>query len=167
MHIMTLKMKFIQDPRLAFFEKKSSRLINILLLILFYIIGSTILSAIGSRNGHLVNTDRNVSIYKTDFSRLKKPNITGLRICIALCIHTGRTFYLVNNTHNSTLYNSLNYNQLHYGKLKLFQECGKSGIYSTSPQVIAERIVSSVSRTAVLPTLHLSAAKGNVWRRQN
>ena len=130
MHIMTLKMKFIQDPRLEFFEKKSSRLINILLLILFYIIGSTILSAIGSKNGHLLNTHKNLSIRKTSFSRFKKPDITGLRTCIALCIHTGRTFYLVNNTHNSTLYNSLNYNQLHYGKLKSFQECGKSGIYS-------------------------------------
>ena len=167
MHIMTLKMKFIQDPRLEFFEKKSSRLINILLLILFYIIGSTILSAIGCKNGHLLDTHKNLSVCKTSFSRPKKPDITGLRICIALCIHTGRAFYLVNKTLNSILYNLLNYNQLHYGKLKLFQECGKSGIYSTSPQVIAERIVSSVSRTAVLPTLHLSAAKGNVWRRQN
>ena len=79
-----------------FLKKKSSCLINILLLILFYIIGSTILSAIGSENGHLLNADRNVSIYKTDFSRLKKPDITGLRICIALCIHTGRALNLVN-----------------------------------------------------------------------
>ena len=110
MYIMTLKMKFIQDPRLEFFEKKSSRLINILLLILFYIIGSTILSAIGSKNGHLLNTHKNISICKTSFSRLKKPDITGLRTCIALCIHTGCTFCLVNNTYNSTLYNSLNYN---------------------------------------------------------
>ena len=87
-----------------FLKKKSSCLINILLLILFYIIGSTILSAIGSRNGHLVNTDRNVSIYKTDFSRLKKPNITGLRICIALCIYTGRAFNLVNISCDLTSY---------------------------------------------------------------
>ena len=164
---MTQKKNLIKFPQLEFFEKKSSCLINILLLILFYIICSTILLAIGSGNGHLLNIHKNISICKTSFSRLKKPDITGLRTCIALCIHTGRAFCLVNNTHNSTLYNSLNYNQLHYGKLKLFQECGKSGIYSTSPQVIAERIVSSVSRTAVLPTLHLSAAKGNVWRRQN
>ena len=131
MHIMTLKMKFIQDPRLEFFEKKSSRLINILLLILFYIIGSTILSAIGSKNGHLLNTHKNIYICKTSSSRLKKSNITGLRICIALCIHTGRTFYLVNNTHNSTLYNLLNYNQLYCRRLKLFQEYRKPGIYST------------------------------------
>ena len=96
MYIMTLKMKFIQDPRLEFLFKKSSRLINILLLILFYIIGSTILSAIGSGNGHLINADRNISICKTDFLRLKKPDITGIRICIALCIHTGRTFASVN-----------------------------------------------------------------------
>ena len=102
MHIMTLKMKFIQDPRLAFFEKKSSRLINILLLILFYIIGSTILSAIGSKNGRLLNANKNISICKTAFSHSEKPNKTGLRICIALCIHTGCTFYLVNNNHNST-----------------------------------------------------------------
>ena len=54
------------------------------------------MSAIGSENGHLLNADRNVSIYKTDFSRLKKPDITGLRICIALCIHTGRALNLVN-----------------------------------------------------------------------
>ena len=128
---MTLKMKFIKFPRLAFFEKKSSRLINILLLILFYIIGSTILSAIGSKNGRILNTHKNISICKTSFSRLKKPDITGLRICIALCIHTGRTFYHVNNTHNSALYNSLNYNQLYCGRLKLFQEHRKSGIYST------------------------------------
>ena len=131
MHIMTLKMKFIQDPRLEFSEKKSSRLINILLLILFYIIGSTILSAIGSKNGRILNTHKNLSICKTDFSRLKKPDIIGLRICIALCIHTGRVFCFVNNTHNSTLYNLLNYNQLYCGRLKLFQECRKSGIYST------------------------------------
>ena len=149
MYIMTLKMKFIQDPRLEFFEKKSSRLINILLLILFYIIGSTILSAIGSKNGRILNTYKNISICKTDFSMLKKPDITGLRICIALCIHTGRVFCLVNNTHNSTLYNSLNYNQLHYRKLKLFQECGKSGIYSTSTQVIAE--LSSTVRRKTRP----------------
>ena len=120
MYIMTLKMKFIQDPRLVFFEKKSSRLINILLLILFYIIGSTILSAIGCKNGHILNTHKNLSVCKTSFSRLKKSDITGLRICIALCIHTGRTFYLVNNTHNSTSYNLLNYNQLYCGRLKLF-----------------------------------------------
>ena len=30
------------------------------------------------------------------FSGLKKPNKTGLRICIALCIYTGRTLNLVN-----------------------------------------------------------------------
>ena len=131
MYIMTLKMKFIQDPRLEFFEKKSSRLINILLLILFYIIGSTILSAIGSKNGQLLNTHKNIFICKTSFSRLKKPDITGLRICIALCIHTGCTFYLINNTHESILYNSLNYNQLYCGRFKLFQEYRKSGIYST------------------------------------
>ena len=131
MHIMTLKMKFIQDPRLEFFEKKSSRLINILLLILFYIIGSTILSAIGSKNGHLLNAYKNISICKTSFSRFKKTDITGLRICIALCIHTGRTFYIVNNTHKSTSYNLLNYNQLYCGRLKLFQGYRKPGIYST------------------------------------
>ena len=125
MHIMTLKIKFIPTPRLVFFEKKSSRLINILLLILFYIIGSTILSAIGSKNGRLLNADKYISICKTIFSRLKKPNKTGLRICIALCIHTGRTFYLVNNSYNSALYNLLNYKQLRYKELKLFQECGK------------------------------------------
>ena len=101
---MTQKMNLIKFPQLEFFEKKSSCLINILLLILFYIIGPTILSAIGSRNGHLVNTDRNVSIYKTDFSRLKKPNITGLRICIALCIYTGRAFNLVNISCDLTSY---------------------------------------------------------------
>ena len=107
---MTQKKNFIKFPQLEFFEKKSSCLINILLLILFYIIGSTILSAIGCKNGHLLNTHKNISICKTSFSRPKKPDITGLRTCIALCIHTGRTFCLVNNTHNSTLYNSLNYN---------------------------------------------------------
>ena len=107
---MTQKKNFIKFPQLEFFEKKSSCLINILLLILFYIIGSTILSAIGSGNGHLLNADRNVSIYKTDFSRLKKPDITGLRICIALCIHTGRAFYLVDKTFNSILYNLLDHN---------------------------------------------------------
>ena len=93
---MTQKKNFIKFPQLEFFEKKSSCLINILLLILFYIIGSTILSAIGSKNGHLINADRNISICKTDFLRLKKPDITGLRICIALCIYTGRTLNLVN-----------------------------------------------------------------------
>ena len=113
-------MNLIKFPQLEFFEKKSSCLINILLLILFYIIGSTILSAIGSKNGHLLNTHKNISICKTSFSRFKKPDITGLRTCIALCIHTGRTFYLVNNTHNSTSYNLLNYNQLYCGRLKLF-----------------------------------------------
>ena len=101
---MTQKKNFIKFPQLEFFEKKSSCLINILLLILFYIIGSNILSAIVSRNCHLVNTDRNVSIYKTDFSRLKKPNITGLRICIALCIYTGRAFNLVNISCDLTSY---------------------------------------------------------------
>ena len=56
---MTQKKNFIKFPQLEFFEKKSSCLINILLLILFYIIGSTILSAIGSKNGHLIiNADR-------------------------------------------------------------------------------------------------------------
>ena len=55
---MMLKIKFIQFPQLEFFEKKSSCLINILLLILFYIIGSTILSAIGSKNGRLLNADK-------------------------------------------------------------------------------------------------------------
>ena len=60
-------MKFIQDPRLEFFEKKSSRLINILLLILFYIIGSTILSAIGSKNGHLLNTHKTYLSVKQAF----------------------------------------------------------------------------------------------------
>ena len=45
------KMKFFQYPQLEFFEKKSSCLINILLLILFYIIGSTFLIAIGSKTG--------------------------------------------------------------------------------------------------------------------
>ena len=68
------------------------------------------MSAIGSRNGHLINADRNVSIYKTDFSRLKKPEITGLRICIALCIYTGCAFYLVDKTFNSILYNLLDHN---------------------------------------------------------
>ena len=104
MYIMTLKMKFIQDHRLEFFEKKSSRLINILLLILFYIIGSTILSAIGSKNGHLINADRNRSICKTDFLRLKKPDITGIRICIALCIYTGCVLNLVNISYGLTSY---------------------------------------------------------------
>ena len=52
---MTQKKNLIKFPQLEFFEKKSSCLINILLLILFYIIGSTILSAIGSGNGHLLN----------------------------------------------------------------------------------------------------------------
>ena len=93
---MTQKKNFIKFPQLEFFEKKSSCLINILLLILFYIIGSTVLSAIGSKNGPLINADRNISICKTDFLRLKKPDITGIRICIALCIHTGRTFDSVN-----------------------------------------------------------------------
>ena len=93
---MTQKKNFIKFPQLEFFEKKSSCLINILLLILFYIIGSTILSAIGSKNGHLINADRNISICKTDFLRLKKPDITGIRICIALCIYTGCVLNLVN-----------------------------------------------------------------------
>ena len=101
---MTQKKNFIKFPQFAFFEKKSSCLINILLLILFYIIGSTILSAIGSGNGHLLTADRNISICKTDFSRLKKPDITGLRICIALCIHTGRAFNLVNISCDLTSY---------------------------------------------------------------
>ena len=141
MYIMTLKMKFIQDPRLVFFEKKSSRLINILLLILFYIIGSTILSAIGCKNGHILNTHKNLSVCKTSFSRLKKSDITGLRICIALCIHTGRTFCLVNNILNLTLYNSLNYNWLHYGKLKLFQECGVRDIFKRTLLPRCERVM--------------------------
>ena len=101
---MTQKKNFIKFPQLEFFEKKSSCLINILLLILFYIIGSTILSAIGSKNGHLINADRNISICKTDFLRLKKPDITGIRICIALCIHTGRTFGSVNICYGLTSY---------------------------------------------------------------
>ena len=122
---MTLKIKFIQFPQLEFFEKKSSCLINILLLILFYIIGSTILSAIGSKNGRLLNADKNISICETNLSRFKKPNKTGLRICIALCIHTGRVFYAINNNYNSTQYNPFNYKQLHYKKLKLFQKCKK------------------------------------------
>ena len=33
MYIMTLKMKFIQDPRLEFFEKKSSRFIIVIIYI--------------------------------------------------------------------------------------------------------------------------------------
>ena len=69
---MTQKKNFIEFPQLEFFEKKSSCLINILLLILFYIIGSTILSAIGSKNGHLINADRNISICKTDFFKAEK-----------------------------------------------------------------------------------------------
>ena len=101
---MTQKKNFIKFPQLAFFEKKSSCLINILLLILFYIVGSTILSAIGSKNGHLLNTHKNLSICKTDFSRLKKPDITGLRICIALCIHTGCALNLVNISCGLTSY---------------------------------------------------------------
>ena len=101
---MTQKKNFIKFPQLAFFEKKSSCLINILLLILFYIIGSTILSAIGSKNGHLLNTHKNLSICKTDFSRLKKPDITGLRICIALCIHTGCALNLINISCGLTSY---------------------------------------------------------------
>ena len=40
MYIMTLKMKFIQDPRLAFFEKKSSRFIIVIIYInINYLIG--------------------------------------------------------------------------------------------------------------------------------
>ena len=40
MHIMTLKMKFIQDPRLEFFEKKSSRFIIVIIYIyIIYLIG--------------------------------------------------------------------------------------------------------------------------------
>ena len=40
MHIMTLKMKFIQCPRLAFFEKKSSRFIIVIIYIyIIYLIG--------------------------------------------------------------------------------------------------------------------------------
>ena len=40
MYIMTLKMKFIQDPRLAFFEKKSSRFIIVIIYIyIIYLIG--------------------------------------------------------------------------------------------------------------------------------
>ena len=101
---MTQKKNFIKFPQLAFFEKKSSCLINILLLILFYIIGSTILSAIGSKNGHLLNTHKKLSICKTDFSRLKKPDITGLRICIALCIHTGCALNLINISCGLTSY---------------------------------------------------------------
>ena len=101
---MTQKKNFIKFPQLEFFEKKSSCLINILLLILFYIIGSTILSAIGSGNGHLLNVDKNISFCKTDFSRLKKLDITGLRICIALCIYTGRAFNLVNISCDLTSY---------------------------------------------------------------
>ena len=122
---MTLKMKFIQDPRLEFFEKKSSRLINILLLILFYIIGSTILSAIGSKNGRLLNADKNISICETNLSRFKKPNKTGLRICIALCIHTGRVFYAINNNCNSIQHNPFNYKQLHYKSLNYFENAKK------------------------------------------
>ena len=101
---MTQKKNLIKFPQLEFFEKKSSCLINILLLILFYIIGSTILSAIGSGNGHLLNIYKNISICKTSFSRLKKPGITGLRICIALCIHTGCALNLVNISCDLTSY---------------------------------------------------------------
>ena len=40
MHIMTLKMKFIKFPRLAFFEKKSSRFIIVIIYIyIIYLIG--------------------------------------------------------------------------------------------------------------------------------
>ena len=40
MYIMTLKMKFIQDPRLEFFEKKSSRFIIVIIYIyIIYLIG--------------------------------------------------------------------------------------------------------------------------------
>ena len=40
MYIMTLKMKFIQDPRLAFFMKKSSRFIIVIIYIyIIYLIG--------------------------------------------------------------------------------------------------------------------------------
>ena len=43
MHIMTLKMKFIQCPRLAFFEKKSSRFIIVIIYIyIIYLIGLTL-----------------------------------------------------------------------------------------------------------------------------
>ena len=43
MHIMTLKMKFIQCPRLAFFEKKSSRVIIVIIYIyIIYLIGLTL-----------------------------------------------------------------------------------------------------------------------------
>lgn len=101
---MTQKKNFIKFPQLAFFEKKSSCLINILLLILFYIIGSTILSAIGFGNGHYLNADRNIYVCKTSFSRLKKPDITGLRICIALCIYTGCVLNLVNISCGLTSY---------------------------------------------------------------
>ena len=124
---MTLKIKFIQFPQLEFFEKKSSCLINILLLILFYIIGSTILSAIGSKNGRLLNADKNISICETNLSRFKKPNKTGLRICIALCIHTGRVFYAINNNYNSTQHNPFNHKQLHYKNLNYFKNTKNHG----------------------------------------
>ena len=40
MYIMTLKMKFIQDPRLEFFEKKSSRFIIVIIYIyIIYLLG--------------------------------------------------------------------------------------------------------------------------------
>ena len=40
MYIMTLKMKFIQGPRLEFFEKKSSRFIIVIIYIyIIYLIG--------------------------------------------------------------------------------------------------------------------------------
>ena len=140
MYIMTLKMKFIQDPRLEFFEKKSSRLINILLLILFYIIGSTILSAIGSKNGHLLNTHKNLSICKTDFSYIKKPDITGLRICIALCIHTGRTFCLVNNTHTQSYIIHLITVSYIMEDLNYFKNMGSQGyILPSSDRLYAEQ----------------------------
>ena len=45
MYIMTLKMKFIQDPRLAFFMKKSSRFIIVIIYI--YIIYIYIIYLIG------------------------------------------------------------------------------------------------------------------------
>lgn len=101
---MTQKKNLIKFPQLEFFLKKSSCLINILLLILFYIICSTILLAIGSGNGHLLNIHKNISICKTSFSRLKKPDITGLCICIALCIHTGCALNLVNISCGLTSY---------------------------------------------------------------
>ena len=134
------------------------------------------MSAIGSKNGHLLNVDKNISFCKTDFSILKKPNKTGLRICIALCIHTGRAFYLVNNSRNLTLYISLNYNWLYYGRLKLFQECVASDIFylqligSTLNNRNREQEVAECSRKGMgIPSVakHRNGSTGRIYYSYN